>query len=158
MDVLGPFYPEGDTLCSWTSKPVGYFIHTIGGSKGPRASPRKARGQAVLNTDPDKMVTERDASPLPSPASCVEMSRGGASSGEDDAINAVMRQPTESAASNEPPIKRASPRSQGTTEPTSTDSRRDALVPLQSNGSASSEGEMAAKDQLATTATATEAQ
>lgn len=29
MDVLGPFYPEGDNYVSWTSSQVGYFIHTI---------------------------------------------------------------------------------------------------------------------------------
>jgi len=50
MDVLGPFYPEGECTVSWTSSRVGYFIHTIQRRHPVKCTHRTENVHMVENT------------------------------------------------------------------------------------------------------------
>ena len=133
MDVLGPFYPEGDSakLCSWTSAKVGYFIHTIGGA---RATPRKAarRANAYLEQEASEAKAAEAEREARSPSARTEVC--GACPAPKDEPEAQSLLP---AATIKGEDKGEDKR----------DEKRDVLVPIHSNGSAS-DGEVAAKQEL----------
>jgi hypothetical protein len=157
MDVLGPFYPEGDSakLCSWTSAKVGYFIHTIGGAKStPRKAARRANASLAAYASEQKSVekaSERHAMASAPEQAAREPSVGplefeqAGEEGVGQQQASALKSPAAAAGGG----TRTSPRASAAAKVEAKgEDKRDALVPIHSNGSAS-DGEVTIKPQEA---------